>query len=158
MISESRFWFTGFVTLVSLSAKYPGHVICEGTHKFGAAYLLASSDEGKTWQRLLAEPQCSTPLSFFAPESRRLSANGWVYFATESDNGFIEWMTVVELLLSGVACFVRLISLRKQWALLFLCAAALFGLSFLLGGGEEVSWEQRIFRIDSPDLFTHYHA
>lgn len=44
------------------------------------AALLASADQGATWQKLLESPPSDGPYTQgFSGESRRLSANGWVY-------------------------------------------------------------------------------
>ena len=51
--------------------------------KYNGAYLLASSDEGATWQKLL-EDSDGARLSAFQAESRQLSAGGWLYCATMS--------------------------------------------------------------------------
>jgi len=52
--------------------------------KTGGAYLVASADEGATWQKLLEDADGGAPLGAFYAESRRLSAGGWLYCATLS--------------------------------------------------------------------------
>ena len=56
--------------------------------KYNGAYLLASSDEGTTWQKLLEDADDGAPLSAFQAESRQLSAAGWLYCATMSGKSY----------------------------------------------------------------------
>jgi photosystem II stability/assembly factor-like uncharacterized protein len=49
-----------------------------------AAYLIASVDEGGSWQRLLEDSSETARFDTFFGESRRLSADGWLYCATTS--------------------------------------------------------------------------
>jgi hypothetical protein len=67
---------------------YAGTLTGQGDRKYTGAFLIASADDGDSWQRLLEEPQGSAPVSFFASESRRLSADGWLYVATETEKTF----------------------------------------------------------------------
>jgi hypothetical protein len=41
---------------------------------------------------------------------------------------------------------------------LFSPSTVLFGLAFLFGAGEEISWGQRIFNIESSEFFKQYNA
>ncbi len=51
------------------------------------SFLLASSDEGKTWQNLMFF-QKTGGSSAFRGESRRLSQDGWLYFTTSGGKGY----------------------------------------------------------------------
>jgi photosystem II stability/assembly factor-like uncharacterized protein len=57
-------------------------------NKYSGAYLLASGDEGATWQKLLEDNDGGAPLSAFQAESRELSAMGWLYCATLSGKSY----------------------------------------------------------------------
>ena len=65
-----------------------------------------------------------------------------------TEDGVIEWLTVVGLALTSIACFRRVILLKSEKSMLFLFMTALLGLVFLFGAGEEISWGQRIFIAD----------
>jgi hypothetical protein len=69
------------------------------------------------------------------------------------EDGLVEWLTVLGLLLGAATCFTRLVRLRRQRGFLFLLTAFLLGVLLVFGAGEEVSWGQRIFGIKSPDYF-----
>ena len=74
------------------------------------------------------------------------------------EDGFIEWLTVVALIATMIVCFRRAWLLRHQANKLFLGMTLFFGLAFLFGAGEEISWGQRIFNIESPEFFKDYNA
>ena len=61
---------------------YAGTLTGQGKKKYTGAFLMASADEGETWQRLLEESDGKSPLDVFCGESRHLSADGWLYCAT----------------------------------------------------------------------------
>jgi len=69
------------------------------------------------------------------------------------EDGEIEWLTVVALLLAAYICFSRVVVLHNNRKWTFLMMAALMGIIFFFGAGEEISWGQRILGIDSPDYF-----
>ncbi len=69
------------------------------------------------------------------------------------EDGEIEWLTVVALLLVSYTCFNRALSLRKNRHWTFLLVSLLLGIIFFFGAGEEISWGQRILGIESPDYF-----
>jgi photosystem II stability/assembly factor-like uncharacterized protein len=60
----------------------------QGDEKYAGAFLLASADEGQTWQKLLEDSDGSRPFSAFDAESRQLSADGWLYCATVSGKAY----------------------------------------------------------------------
>jgi hypothetical protein len=74
------------------------------------------------------------------------------------EDGLIEWLTVLALLATMVICFRRAWLLRRQAKPLFLAMTVFFGLAFLFGAGEEISWGQRIFNIESSEFFKQYNA
>lgn len=74
------------------------------------------------------------------------------------EDGFIEWATVVALLSAMVVCGRRFILLRKIKSKRFLAVTGLLTLLFLFGAGEEISWGQRLFDIETPTFFQKYNA
>ena len=57
--------------------------------QYNAAFLVASADEGQTWQKLLEDVEGgSRRFSSFKAESRQLSADGWLYCATGSGKAY----------------------------------------------------------------------
>lgn len=81
--------------------------------------------------------------------------NKTYYEATYAmEDGFLEWMTVYALLMCAQTCALRLYRLRSKKNLLFLlCTLAAFCI-FMFGAGEEISWGQRIFGIESSEFFA----
>lgn len=70
------------------------------------------------------------------------------------EDGLIEWLTVVALLLGCFVSIYRARILRPFRGLTFqLCLFFLAGL-FFFGAGEEISWGQRIFEWKSPAFFA----
>jgi len=67
---------------------YAGTLTGEGKKKYTGAFLLASADEGKTWQKLLEDTDGGVALSVFNAESRRLSTDGWLYCVTDSGKAY----------------------------------------------------------------------
>ena len=74
------------------------------------------------------------------------------------EDGFIEWLTIVALLSGAFLCFYRTFKLKSQRSLIFLLGMVLMGLVFVFGVGEEISWGQRIFDIESPEFFIKHNA
>ena len=74
------------------------------------------------------------------------------------EDGLIEWLTVLALVATMVVCFQRFWQLRRQAKPLFLGMTLLFGLAFLFGAGEEISWGQRLLNIESPEFFLKHNA
>ena len=74
------------------------------------------------------------------------------------EDGFIEWLTIVALLCGAFLCFYRAFKLKSKRNVMFLFVTVLVGLVLLFGAGEEISWGQRIFDIESSEFFTKYNA
>jgi photosystem II stability/assembly factor-like uncharacterized protein len=66
---------------------YAGTLTGERIKNTGA-YLLASADEGNTWQKLLEDSDGGAPRGAFLAESRQLSAAGWLYCSTISGKSY----------------------------------------------------------------------
>ena len=73
------------------------------------------------------------------------------------EDGPVEWLTVLGLLLCVILCFRRAVSPGKLRPALFRWFAVLFGVVFLFGAGEEVSWGQRLFGLQTPEWFTEHN-
>ena len=67
---------------------YAGTLTGQGKKKYTGAFLIASADDGENWQRLIEEPFPQSGFGGYWSDSRRLSANGWLYFATETGRAY----------------------------------------------------------------------
>ncbi|MDB5253243.1 MAG: hypothetical protein JWP27_2412 [Flaviaesturariibacter sp.] len=74
------------------------------------------------------------------------------------EDGLVEWLTVFGLLLGSFTCFRRVVTLRRSRPTIFLIFLILMGLVLFFGAGEEVSWGQRLFGIQSPEYFKEHNA
>jgi hypothetical protein len=93
-------------------------------------------------------------------------AIGYILFYTNlpafviyvEEDGTVEWLTVLGLILACGVCvgrFFRLFKKRNWWFL-----TIVFGLALLMffGAGEEISWGQRILGIKSSAFFEHNNS
>ena len=82
------------------------------------------------------------------------------YFDTvfAKEDGVVEYSTAIMLLAIGVLCLYRLIQLNKSKKVLWIIGTVLFTLLFFFGAGEEISWGQRLFDIESSDFFLENNA
>ncbi|MCX4029874.1 hypothetical protein H0A36_02615 [Endozoicomonas sp. SM1973] len=74
------------------------------------------------------------------------------------EDGLIEWLTVLGLLLCAGICIYRISILWRQKAPLFLVTLSILMCAFIFGAGEEISWGQRIFNVESNAFFKQYNA
>lgn len=74
------------------------------------------------------------------------------------EDGPIEWLTVIGLLLSFLVAIGRVITLRKSKNVGFLVVWGFLALVCFFGAGEEISWGQRIFNIESSEWFKQNNA
>jgi hypothetical protein len=70
-----------------------------------------------------------------------------------TEDGLIESLSAIALFFGAGVCFYRVARLWKVRSAGFLACTGLLGLLFVFGGGEEISWGQRIFNIESPEFF-----
>ncbi len=77
-----------------------------------------------------------------------------VYFddVFAQEDGAIEYLTFVSLLFISLLQFTRLFT-RKNRTALWRLGIFFFAIIFLFGAGEEISWGQRLFDIQSGDFF-----
>ena len=73
------------------------------------------------------------------------------------EDGFLEYATVVGILAGLVLCVHRVVTLRHVRQARFLTVTTILALVCLFGAGEEVSWGQRIFDIQSPEYFLNHN-
>lgn len=91
---------------------------------------------------------------------------GFILFYTDlpsfviyvEEDGIVEWLTVLGLLLAFAVCVGRFIRLRRKRSWWFLLVT--LGLAFMLfaAAGEEISWGQRILGIKSSEFFEKNNA
>lgn len=74
------------------------------------------------------------------------------------EDGFIEWCTVVVLFSVMLVCGKRFFTLRRVRSPLFLIVTMLLTLLCLFGAGEEISWGQRLFGLETPDYLKERNA
>lgn len=67
------------------------------------------------------------------------------------EDGFVEWLTVIALVASAVLMLRRAWILRKVRTPLFLFVTVMSAAVFLFGAGEEISWGQRLFSLETPE-------
>lgn len=74
------------------------------------------------------------------------------------EDGVIEYSTALMLFLLSVLCLYRLFTIGKSKPILWKLGTLLFVLLFFFGAGEEISWGQRIFDIESSEYFKQNNA
>lgn len=80
----------------------------------------------------------------------------WIIY-TEED-GTVEWLTVLGLLMGSAVCINRFIRLRKERSWWFLTVVLGLGILLFAAAGEEISWGQRILGIQSSEFFIENNA
>jgi hypothetical protein len=75
-----------------------------------------------------------------------------------AEDRIVEWLTVIGLALTSLACLRRVVILKGKRPALFMIMTALLGLVFFFGAGEEISWGQRIFDTQSSEFFQQHNA
>ncbi len=78
-------------------------------------------------------------------------------FYTKED-GFAEYGTAFLLFCSSVLLISRFIKLQKYKKNLWKLGILAIALVFIFGAGEEISWGQRIFNIESSEFFKENNA
>jgi hypothetical protein len=73
------------------------------------------------------------------------------------EDSFVEWATVIFLLSAMIVSICRIIRLRNVRPRLFMAVTAFLALVCFFGAGEEISWGQRIFDIQTPEYFQTYN-
>ncbi len=73
------------------------------------------------------------------------------------EDGFVENLTSLFAFLSALILLYRLFTLAKKGALFYVTTIVMV-LGFIFIAGEEISWGQRIFDIESPKIFLEKNA
>ncbi len=78
------------------------------------------------------------------------------------EDGPLEWLTVVALLLGSILCFYRAKILKPFRHKKFILGLYLLSAMFFFGLGEEISWGHRIwhalFDFQTPEFFQKYNS
>ena len=77
-------------------------------------------------------------------------------FAVE--DGIVEWTTTLLLFASSVYLASRIIVLRKTKPKFWMICTLVLSALFFFGAGEEISWGQRIFGMESSEFFEQHNA
>lgn len=80
------------------------------------------------------------------------------YMALTSEDGPVEWCTVICLVLSGIlsaAIALKLVASNRTAR--HTCFFAIFAVLCFIASGEEVSWGQRIFGFGTPHFFQQHN-
>ncbi|NER16036.1 hypothetical protein [Spongiivirga citrea] len=74
------------------------------------------------------------------------------------EDGLVEYLTALMLIGISVLCLYRLFTLAKNKKAFWIIGTALFAILFIFGAGEEISWGQRIFGVESSEFFKENNA
>lgn len=74
------------------------------------------------------------------------------------EDGYAEYGTALFLFCSSMLLFYRFFKLQKFKKPLWKFGILMLGIIFLFGAGEEVSWGQRIFNVESSEYFLENNA
>ncbi len=87
----------------------------------------------------------------------RLNDGSFKHYYVREDH-FIEWMQFIGLAAGAFLCYYRTWMLRHKRSVIFLLATVVLGSLFFFGAGEEISWGQRIFGVQSSEFFMKHNA
>ena len=73
------------------------------------------------------------------------------------EDGFVEYLTAIFLFLASIVAFYRVFEYRKLKKPLWVLTAAVLAFLFFFATGEELSWGQRIFNVESSDFFLKHN-
>ena len=79
------------------------------------------------------------------------------YRAYVAEDSIIEWLTVIALFSSADVSIKRALKLRNKRNFGFIAVLILFSFAFIFGAGEEISWGQRIFGLQSSNFFLQHN-
>lgn len=81
-----------------------------------------------------------------------------LYIWYTKEDHLVEWLTVLGLLMGSFVSFSRAFRIGAKKGTMFLVVALVLGIVLFLGAGEEISWGQRIFGIQSPEYFKEHNT
>ncbi len=90
--------------------------------------------------------------------SRTISNDAFTFHWMAREDGFLEWLTALALFSGAVICWQRCWSLKQSHPALFLWCTAIYGGVLFFGMGEEISWGQRVFGIETPEFLAEANA
>jgi len=73
------------------------------------------------------------------------------------EDGWIEWITVFALAAGAVLFLKRAFTLTDKPWVFFRLACFGAGLLLIFGAGEEISWGQRLFGLEAPDIIKDHN-
>ena len=79
------------------------------------------------------------------------------YLEFVREDGPVEYLTVFLLLFSCLACLYRVFQYRKMKKPLWLLTWIVLAFLFFFAAGDEISWGQRIFGIESGEFFQQHN-
>ena len=82
----------------------------------------------------------------------------WYETSYAEEDGFIEWLTTIPLLIATVVAIRYLVTLSGKRSWLFFLSVLFIALFSFFVGGEEISWGQRVFHIQTPEYFKEHNA
>jgi hypothetical protein len=74
------------------------------------------------------------------------------------EDGFVEYGTAIFLLYSSLILFLRFFRRHRSTNLTWKLGMLAIAIVFLFGAGEEISWGQRLFNLESPEYFLENNA
>jgi hypothetical protein len=80
-----------------------------------------------------------------------------VYLDFVREDGIVEYATFFFLLFSSMVCLYRVIQYSKEKKRLWILTWALLAGLFFFAAGDEISWGQRIFGIQSSEFFQEHN-
>lgn len=83
-----------------------------------------------------------------------------IYFDTQfaQEDGPVEWGTTIMLFGISVLSLYRLMTWGTKKKILWCVGTFIFAVLFLFAAGEEISWGQRIFAVESSEFFLKNNA
>jgi hypothetical protein len=80
-----------------------------------------------------------------------------VFYPFVQEDGLVENLTALSLLAASVVSFYRVYEYRNSKKKLWIFTAVMLGILFFFAAGEEISWGQRIFNIQSGEYFLEHN-
>lgn len=80
------------------------------------------------------------------------------FVAYTREDGIVEWLTVLGLLLGCIVCVRRFLKLRRLRNAWFLFVTIMLAVMLFFAAGEEISWGQRILGLKSPEYFLEHNT
>jgi hypothetical protein len=74
------------------------------------------------------------------------------------EDGFIEWLTVLPLLITSMIAVTYLVKLSAKRNWMFSAVVLVIAVFCFFDAGEEISWGQRIFHIKTPEYFAEHNT